>query len=69
MPPIEIAVTEIASPSTSESLFKTPFAAATDNNVSSKVLFTSGFASGLSLIGFTVISNVDVVVVIPSETV
>ena len=55
--------------SKSESLFNNPFAAVTDIATSSVVEFVSGFATGASLIGVTVISNVLLAVLTPSLTV
>ena len=55
--------------SKSESLFNNPFAAVTDIATSSVVEFVSGFATGASLIGVTVISNVLLAILTPSLTV
>ena len=69
IPPIEIAVTVIVSPSKSESLFNTPFTADTFNAVSSLVDLVSATATGASFIEFTVMFKVLTTVVVPSETV
>ena len=63
-------VTDKVSPvSTSESFDKTPLAAATVKVVSSFVEFVSKIAKGVSLIGFTVKSNVLFAVLLLSDMV
>ena len=53
----------------SESLFNNPFAAVTFKATSSSTEFVSATATGESLIGLTVMSNLAVAVKIPSEIV
>ena len=66
---VNVVTVNVVPASTSVSLLKTPFAAVTFNTTSSFVDFVSAFATGASLIGFTVIFKVLVTVVVPSETV